>query len=47
MKTRNKRNHQRSDGLVPPPEASAATPVTGVTKQENIMEEEDNGGLTD
>ena len=33
--------------LVPPPEASAMTPVTEVTKQENVMEEEDNEGLTD
>ena len=33
--------------LVPPPEASAETPATVVTKQENIAEEEDNEGLTD
>ena len=35
-----------TDVLVPPPEASAVTPVTKVTKLENIMEE-DSGGLTD
>ena len=35
-----------TDALVPPPEASAATPVTEVIKPENIMEES-NGGLTD
>ena len=33
--------------LVLPPEVLAATPVTEVTKQENIAEEEDNRGLTD
>ena len=35
-----------TDALVPPPESLAATPATEVTKQKNIMEEEDNG-LTD
>ena len=35
-----------TDVLVPPPEASAATPVTEVIKLENITEE-NNGGLTD
>ena len=35
-----------SDALVPPPEVSAATPVTDVAKPEDIMEE-NNGGLTE
>ena len=35
-----------SDALVPPPEASAATPVTDVAKLEDIREKS-NGGLTE
>ena len=35
-----------TDALIPPPETSAATPVTEVIKPENIAEE-NNGGLTD
>ena len=35
-----------TDELVPPPEASAATPVTDVIKPGNITEE-NNGGLID
>ena len=36
-----------TDTLVPPPEASAATPMMYDTKQENIMEKKDIEGLTD
>ena len=36
-----------TDTLVPPPEASAVTPMMEKTKQESIMEEKDAEGLTD